>query len=326
MTKLRLGTIGTSWITEQFIEAVLDTGKYSLEAVYSRTENRATLFKEKFSAEKSYTDWDAFLSDSEIDVIYIASPNSLHFDQAIQVLKHQKHAIVEKPMITSLSDWDELIAVSKEENKMVVEAARHIYEPNFIQATEMVQNLSQVYGASLTYSKFSSRYDNVLSGEEPPIFSPKFDGGSANDLGIYVVYAALRWFGKPNEVHAFTQNIRTGVDGIGTAILRYDGFDVNLNFGKINTSNHKVEVYGADETLIFDAVTGLSEGVNMNSRTSETVPIRFDEPSDNPLSWEAHAFADIMNNFDAPESKETLTEWWTLSKQVHEVLEEIRQA
>ena len=325
MKTLKLGTIGTSWITEQFIEAAVMTGKYSLEAVYSRTEEKAAHFKEKFSANKIYTDWNAFLNDSDIDVIYIASPNSLHFEQAIDVLNHQKHAIVEKPMVTSFSDWDTLIDSAKEQNKMVVEAARHLFEPNFIKATEEVQRLPEIYGASLTFSKYSSRYDNVLNGEEPAIFSPKFAGGAANDLGIYVVYAAVHWFGKPNAVHAFHQKIRTGVDGKGTAILRYDNFDVTLHYGKINTSDHHSEIYGPDYTLVFDAITGLSKATKMDTRTDELNDITLDKPSDNPLFWEADAFADVMNDFESAESKATLDKWWALSKKVHEVLGEIRQ-
>lgn len=325
MTTLKLGTIGTSWITEQFIEAAVMSGKYSLEAVYSRTEEKAQVFKEKFSANKIYIDWNAFLNDTDIDVIYIASPNSLHFEQAKDVLSHQKHAIVEKPMITSFSDWDKLIHLAVEQNKMVVEAARHIFEPNFIKATEEVQKLSEIYGASLTFSKYSSRYDNVLDGEEPAIFSKKFDGGAANDLGIYVVYAAIQWFGKPNSVHAFHQKIRTGVDGKGTAILRYDDFDVTLHYGKINTSAHQTEIYSPDYTLVFDAITGLEKAAKMDARTSELDEIKLDKPSDNPLVWEADAFADIMNDFDSEESKKTLNKWWALAKDVHFVLEEIRQ-
>lgn len=325
MVKLKLGTIGTSGITEQFIEAAVKSEKYSLEAVYSRTEEKAGAFKDKFNAEKAYSDWDAFLNDPEIDVIYIASPNSLHVEQAKAVLKHQKHAIVEKPIVTSLSEWEELIELSKQQNKMVVEAARHIFEPNFIKATELIHDLPKVYGASLTYSKYSSRYDNVLNGEEPAIFSTKFAGGAANDLGIYVVYAAIQWFGKPTSVHAFTQKIRTGVDGKGTAVLRYGDFDVTINFGKINTSVQQTEVYGPDSTLILDSVTGLFEAHLMDVRTKETERVILDAPSDNPLHWEAVAFAEVMTNFDAAESKNSLTKWWMLSKQVHEVLESIRQ-
>lgn len=325
MTKLKLGTIGTSGITEQFIEAALNTGKYSLEAVYSRTEDRALLFKEKFQAVKAYTDWKAFLNDPEIDVIYIASPNSLHFEQAKQVLEHQKHAIVEKPMVTSLPDLDTLINLAKENNKMVVEAARHLYEPNFIKISKMIRNLPKVYGASLTYSKYSSRYDEVLKGQEPAIFSTKFDGGAVNDLGIYVVYASVHWFGKPNSVHAFAQKIKTGVDGKGTVLLRYNDFDVSLDFGKINTSIQPNEVYGPDRTFVLDAVTGLSEVTLIDARTKEVQEVTLEEPANNPLSWEANEFADVMLNFEKEESKAVLNNWLTLSKKVHEVLEEIRQ-
>lgn len=325
MGKLRLGTIGTSGITEQFIEAAVKSERYSLEAVYSRTEEKATQFKKKFDAVKAYTDWDTFLSDSEIDVIYIASPNSLHFKQAKEVLHHHKHAIVEKPIVTSLPDWDELIELAEQQNKMVVEAARHIFEPNFIKITDLIQNLPKVYGASLTYSKYSSRYDNVLKGEEPAIFSPKFAGGAANDLGIYVVYAAVQWFGKPDAVHAFSQKIGTGVDGKGTAILRYNDFDVTLNYGKINSSIQQTEVYGSDQTLVLDAVTGLAEAELLDVRTKESEAVSLDAPSDNPLMWEAVAFAEVMTQFDTAESKQTLSKWWTLTRQVHEVLDEIRQ-
>lgn len=325
VAKLRLGTIGTSGITEQFIEAAINSGKYSLEAVYSRTQDRALLFKEKFKALKAYTDWEVFLNDPEIDVIYIASPNSLHFEQAKQVLIHQKHAIVEKPIVTSLPHLDRLIDLARQNNKVLVEAARHLYEPNFMTISKWIKNLPRVYGASLTYSKYSSRYDEVLKGGEPAIFSPNFDGGSVNDLGIYVVYAAIHWFGKPLSVHAFTQKVETGVDGKGMALLRYPDFDVTLNFGKINTSLHSTEIYGPDQTLILDGVTGLSEATLIDARTKEAQKLNLEEPAPNPLSWEANEFADLILNFQKEESKVLLNKRLTLSRNVHEVLEQIRR-
>lgn len=325
VAKLRLGTIGTSGITEQFIEAAINSGKYSLEAVYSRTQDRALLFEEKFKALKAYTDWEVFLNDPEIDVIYIASPNSLHFEQAKQVLIHQKHAIVEKPIVTSLPDLDRLIDLARQNNKVVVEAARHLYEPNFMTISKWIKNLPRVYGASLTYSKYSSRYDEVLKGGEPAIFSPNFDGGAVNDLGIYVVYAAIHWFGKPQGVHAFIQKVETGVDGKGMALLRYPDFDVTLNFGKINTSLHSTEIYGPDQTLILDGVTGLSEATLIDARTKEAQKLNLEEPAANPLSWEANEFADLILNFQKEESKVLLNKRLTLSRNVHEVLEQIRR-
>ena len=324
MTKLRLGTVGTSWITEQFIEAAIDSERYSFEAVYSRSKDKATSLKKKFSAEKIYTNWENFLNDSNIDVIYIASPNSLHFEQTKDVLKNNKHAIVEKPLVVSLVEWSELIILAKKKEKVIVETARHIVEPNFIKTADIIKNMPKIYGASLSYSSYSSRYDNVLAGEEPNIFSSKFGGGATNDLGIYVVYAALYWFGKPKSVHAFIQKIETGVDGKGTVILRYDEFDVTLDYSKISTSTHKSEIYGPDHTVTLNAITNISEVDLVDVRTGEINNVSLDKPSSNPLLWEAYAFAEVIQNNKMHENKIKLEQWWELSKIVHEVLEEIR--
>ncbi|GEK92112.1 Gfo/Idh/MocA family protein [Alkalibacterium kapii] len=325
MTKLRLGTIGTSMITEQFVEAAKASGDYTYQGVYSRHIKKANSFKDRYGAAKAYDDFEAFLSDDAIDVIYVASPNSLHFSQAKEAIMHGKHAIVEKPMITSLSQWTELIDLAKEKGVIVVEAARHIFEPNFVKLTEVIQGFEGIYGASLVYAKYSSRFDNVLAGQEPPIFSTKFGGGAVNDLGIYTVYAALRWFGKPESVHAFSQKISTGVDGKGIVILRYPDYDVTIRYGKIITALASSEVYGLGKTLVLDAITGVEKAELVDARTRERKTIELDEPSENPLIWEAKAFADVMKNPDKEESKEKLNDWLSLSHDVHEVLETIRQ-
>ena len=74
---LRLGIIGTSWISHEFITAAHETGHYHLQAVYSRNMKTAQEFCKPYGAISCYTDLVDFL-DSELDVVYIASPNSLH--------------------------------------------------------------------------------------------------------------------------------------------------------------------------------------------------------------------------------------------------------
>lgn len=324
MEKLGLGTIGTSMITEQFIEAAQLSGDYAYQGVYSRHIDKANDFKDTYKAAVAYDDFEAFLSDPDIAVVYVASPNSLHFSQAKQVIEHGKHAIVEKPMVTSLNEWTELTDLAKAHGVVVVEAARHIFEPNFVKITDMIRGFDSIYGATLSYSKYSSRYDNVLAGEVPPIFSPDFAGGAVNDLGIYTVYAALSWFGKPDSVHAFSQTIRTGVDGKGTAILRYPTFDVILHYGKIMTATVPSEVYSSDQTLVLDAITGLEQAELVDAKTRESQTVDLDKSADNPLIWEAKAFAKVMKEPASAENKAALNEWLTLSYNVHDVLDQIR--
>lgn len=101
---LRLGIIGTSWISHEFIKAAHETGHYHLEAVYSRNRQTAQDFCEPYGAISCYTDLVDFL-DSELDVVYIASPNSLHFAQAKLAILAKKHVIIEKPAVTSPSEY-----------------------------------------------------------------------------------------------------------------------------------------------------------------------------------------------------------------------------
>lgn len=72
------------------------------------------------------------------------------------------------------------------------------------------------------------------------------------DLGVYLVYDAISWFGIPKDVHYYPVKLRNGIDGSGTAILNYPGYDVVLNVGKTANSYLPGEVYGLKETIVID--------------------------------------------------------------------------
>lgn len=228
---LRLGVIGTNWITKQFVEAAVGTAQYTLAAVYSRHEDTAQAFIADTAPAKAFVDMATFLA-SDIDVVYIASPNSLHAHQTVQALNAGKHVIVEKPMVTHPSQLAAIqAALDAHPEAMVFEAARHLYDPNFQVITNYLFT-HHISGASLNYMKYSSRFDAYLAGEQPNIFTTKFAGGALMDLGIYLVYAAVAWFGKPQRATYLPHLLASGVDGDGVAQLDYKDFDVVLRMGK----------------------------------------------------------------------------------------------
>jgi len=98
MNKVRFATIGTSWICEEFIETAKTDERFVLEAVYSRSADKAIAYKTKHNANRYFTDLETMASDPEIDCVYIASPNSFHVPQSILFLKHKKHVLCEKPL------------------------------------------------------------------------------------------------------------------------------------------------------------------------------------------------------------------------------------
>ncbi len=90
---LRLATIGTSWITGAFIDGAKLSGKFTLTAVYSRDAERGAAFALKHGAPKVFTDLAELAASPDVDAVYIASPNSLHYEQAKLLLDNQKHVL-----------------------------------------------------------------------------------------------------------------------------------------------------------------------------------------------------------------------------------------
>jgi len=320
MKKLGLGTIGTSWITDSFIDAALATGLYELNCVYSRNEEKGKEFSSKYGDIAVETDLDAFMENETLDVIYIASPNSLHYAQTLMALKAKKHVMVEKPASTSVEEWNEMLRVAKENDVFVLEAAKHMYIPNLEKISNEIKKLDGIVGATFPYVRYSSRYDNVLAGEEPNIFSLKFAGGALMDLGIYPIYTAVALFGEPEEAIYYPRKIRTGVDGIGTAILRYQEFDVTILVGKIATSSYEVEIYGAKETLIINHVSELGKARKVDHQTLEEQEVNLVEQHKNSMFYEAEALAKMIQTKDEPETLERYEELSDLARIVSGLL------
>lgn len=324
MDKLQLGTIGTSWITDSFINAALATERYDLNTVYSRNKEKGETFANKYGEVNVETDLTRFIEKADLDVIYIASPNSLHAEQSIQALRAKKHVIVEKPASTNVKEWDEMVRVADENGVFVLEAAKHMHIPNLAKIADEIKKLGTINGATFPYVRYSSRYDNVLAGEEPNIFSLKFAGGSLMDLGIYPVYTAVALFGEPEEALYFPRKMRTGVDGIGTAILRYETFDVTILVSKIATSAYEVEIYGESETLIVDHVSHLNKARLLDIKTSEEHEVKLEEQHENDMYYEAETLAKMIANKDSHETQERYQELTDLARIVSGLLYDLR--
>lgn len=321
---LELGTVGTSWITERFIEAALESGYYELNTVYSRNQETGKELAGKYGEIAVETDFDSFLQKEAIDVVYIASPNSLHYKQSLAALRAGKHVMVEKPATINVEQWDHLLEEGEAKHLFILEAAKHMHLPNLDHIRKEIEQLGEIRGATLPYIRYSSRYDNVLAGEEPNVFSLDFAGGALMDLGIYPIYTAVALFGKPEESHFFSRKIKTGVDGIGTAILRYEDFDVTVLMGKNATSAAEVEIYGADETLIVNHVSALEKARLLDVRSFEEKAVQLEETPENDMVYEAMTLARMIRNKNSEETKARYQELSDLARIVTEILKELR--
>lgn len=294
---MKLGIMGTNWITDSFIEGAINSGEWNLTAVYSRTEEKARAFGEKYGELTYFTDIEEMGKSDALDAVYIASPNALHYQHAVSLLKNKKHVIVEKPIFSTVAELEHAHQIARENNVFLFEAARHIQEPNFKRLQENIEKVGTIHGTTLAYMKYSSRYDQVLNGEEPNIFSLKFSGGSIVDLGVYPLYSAITLFGEPIKATYFATKLPTGVDGLGPIILEYPSFNITIIQGKNSQSFLPSEIYGQKGTLIVDPLTGIEKITFYDNGTKEETELAGPVVA-NDMQFEAAEFARIIEQGD----------------------------
>lgn len=234
MNQIRLGTIGSGFIVHNILNNVLRTRGICLEAVYSRSREKGEALARKFGAEKVYTDMDAFLADESIDLVYIATPNLLHYPQAKKALLAGKHVLLEKPFTTKLEHARELVELAGEKGLFLIDAVPTAFLPNLEILRRQLPRIGKVKLVMGNYSQYSSRYNLVLAGEKPNVFNPEFAGGCLMDINFYNVYLNAALFGKPWKA-CYYPNIYPGLaDTSGSLTLCYDGF-VSQNAGAKDT-------------------------------------------------------------------------------------------
>ena len=236
MEEVRLGTIGSGVIVHSLLRGVRETEGIRLEAAYSRTEDTAMGLAAVYGAEKTYTDMDAFLADGSVNCVYVATPNLLHYEQVKRALIAGKHVICEKPFVTRADHAEELFALAESRGLFLFEAAPTTFLPNYAILKRELAKVGRVRLVMANYSQYSSRYDAVLRGERPNIFSLEFAGGCLMDINFYNVLLNVALFGRPESAEYFP-NIFPGpglADTSGVFVMRYDGF-VSTNAGAKDT-------------------------------------------------------------------------------------------
>lgn len=317
---IKLGTVGTGWITASFIEAAKHSGKLNLTGVYSRTVEKAKELAHTYNAEHYFTDLEEMAKSPEIQAVYIASPNSVHFEQALTFLKNKKHVICEKPIFSNTAEMTEAYQTAEENGVYLFEAIRNIHTPNFQILKEKLHLAGNLRSAILPYMKYSSRYDLFLQGEEPNIFSSTYSGGALVDLGVYPLFLAIGLFGEPQKVTYYPVILRSGVDGSGTLILEYQDFVCTILCSKISDSVLPCEIQGEKGTFVLEDAAPISEIKFIDCRSKEHELFSVAQ-EDKDMVYECIKFAEIIETNNDQEY-EKLKEW---SKKVLRVTEEARK-
>lgn len=292
---MNIGTIGTGVIVEQFIASTQDLSGVSFKAVYSRTQGRADALAKRFGIEKRYTKLDDLFSDSLVDTIYIASPNSLHYEQAFAALKAGKHVILEKPFVETEERAQRLIRYAQEHDLFLFEAICNIHLPHYNFIKSNLEVIGDIKMVQCNFSQYSSRYDALLAGDTPNVFNPKYSGGALADINIYNIHFVVGIFGMPDEVMYYANKHSNGIDTSGVLVMNYPHMNVECVGAKDSFSQNFGQIQGEKGYIyIPESVSGIESVTIITKDSKEMINIQ-DQPR---LSYQVEVFEKAIRTRD----------------------------
>ena len=226
---MRLGIAGAGMIVRGLFSFIHEIEGIELEAIASTEKSieKVKQMAKENHVKKAYLNYDELLNDEDIEVMYIATPNHLHYQMCKQALEKGKHVICEKPFTSRIEELEELSQLAKEKHLFLFEAISTQYLPNVLKIKEKLNELGNIKIVTANYSQYSSRYNSFKEGTILPAFDPEFSGGALMDLNIYNIHLMVALFGKPLKVN-YMANIEKNIDTSGIITLDYGNFKAVL--------------------------------------------------------------------------------------------------
>ena len=284
---LKIGMIGTNFISDDFFEAAAQVPGAEICAIYSRKQETGDTFAAKHGIPKVYTDYDEFL-DSDLDAVYVASPNFAHCPQTLQALKRKKHVLCEKVMAVNEQEVLSMIDCARENNVVLLEAMRPDFDPAFDLIEENLPRIGKLRRATFEFCQYSSRYDSYREGIVQNAFNPELGNAAVMDIGVYCIHSLVRLFGMPKSIRALSTKLPNGFDGSGIVLMDYDGMTAEAVYSKIAVSVNPSVLQGEDGSIMIDYIS-----------RPETIRLRLREGSRDSLEGgniEKLPFTPVKNN------------------------------
>lgn len=319
---LRFGIIGTSWITDSYIEGALDSGLWELTAIYSRTEEKGLAFGAKYGVKTVFTDVAEMAKSDQIDAVYIASPNVLHIKHARICLENGKHVICEKPLSAHAEDVLELQALADKKSLIFLEAIMFMHLPQRKLLEAALEKIGGVNMAKIDFCQRSSKLDAFLSGSLPNIFNPELETGALMDLGVYCVYPALYLFGEPEKMVAAACLLSSGADGSGTVGMVYADKLVNLVYSKVGQAAANTDFQGNLGTVSVESISKLAN-IEIIYKDGTREFVCGEEPKYKLMGYESKDFHRYITEPEA--SAEEYTQCKKLAYEVSVCMERLRE-
>jgi len=246
----KIGILGAGWIAGKMAETVSAMAGYEISAVASRSIEKARDFANKWNIKNAYGSYEALVSDNDIDLVYVATPHSHHFQHAKLAVEQGKPCLVEKAFTANAHEAKQLLDFAEKNGVFVTEAIWTRYMPLSHKIKELIDGGAigepRLLSASLCYP---------LEDKER-ITNPALCGGALLDVGVYVLNFARMYFG--NDVVKTVTNCQLGVTGMDMqeciSLSYADGKMANLQAGARCLNDRQGIISGTEGYIRVDNV------------------------------------------------------------------------
>jgi len=231
-SKIRWGILGCGRIARKFAADLLLIDDAELTAIVSRNKETLELFAKDFPCKHLHNSYEALAANHEVDVIYIATPHSHHYEHTVLCLNHDKAVLCEKAFAINSRQAMEMIRTAKERKVFLMEALWTKFLPHYKKLQELLdqKTLGDVKSVLVNFGfKTSDKSPQRL-------FDPLLGGGTLLDIGIYNVFMTMSVLGKPDSIEATMTPSPTGVDEQIAVLFKYNSGAMAQLFSSFTTN------------------------------------------------------------------------------------------
>jgi predicted dehydrogenase len=243
MENFTWGIIGPGNIAKEFAHdlAMVKSACHRVGAVLSHEMQKAEVFAEEEHAHQAFDDLESFIQDAEVDAVYIATPHSLHCEEAIQCLRNNIPVLCEKPLAINTAQVQEMIDASEQHNTFLMEGMWIRFLPSIQKVLSLIEG--NVIGNIISIQADMSYVAPREQGSR--YFDPKLGGGSLLDLGIYPVYLSHLLLGRPDKIQAWARLTKDQIDEGCAALLHYrNGVNAIIQSSLVMKTPLQAVIYG----------------------------------------------------------------------------------
>ena len=247
---LRVGIIGTGWITEKASLTLNGLKDCEAYAVGSRYREKAEAFAARWRIAKAYGSYSDLIADPDVDLVYVGTPHSHHFDVTREALLADKPCLVEKAFMANHRQAAEIVRLAHERRVFLAEAIWTRYQP----AVGMIRDL--ISSGRIGTPRLVTATLGYSMGEKPRIMRPDLCGGALLDLGVYALNF-VRMFFPADIVSIESQCVKssTGMDLTNSiSLILADGVLCNLQSSASCVGDNIGVIAGTEGNLIIDNI------------------------------------------------------------------------